>query len=222
MTFSCLYIFAFRKLVEGAQISAWKRTELVDRVKDLKKQIIDYEKKVQQERILKLKADAVQRIEAGQVQNPEVLLLDAGSNNKVLNEILKIYGKQSKDTHVLLFSVDVAASKVLCLAQTPKVILTGKVEIISVSEFSKIRDRGPEFSNSVRIWVFEGFVDRCGFLDELCWLQELIVTLSLLGLCVKSKRMGKLLQWCNWWKGRWTRRTSSSIGQKRHKGSRSN
>jgi len=107
--------------VEGAQISAWKRTELVDRVKDLKKQIINYEKLREKDRITKLKADAVERIETGQVQNPEVLLLDAGSNNKVLNEILKIYGKQSKNTHVLLFSADAAANKVLCLAQTPKV-----------------------------------------------------------------------------------------------------
>ncbi|CBY43396.1 unnamed protein product, partial [Oikopleura dioica] len=41
-------------------------------------------------------------------------------NNKVLNEILKLYAKKSPKSHVLLFSADHTAKKVLCLAQTPK------------------------------------------------------------------------------------------------------
>ena len=115
--------FCYRKTIEGAQISAWKRTELVEKVKDLKKQIIAYENKVKQERLAVLKTDAENRIKEGKVQNPEVMLLDAGSNNKILNDVLKIYAKKSKETHVLLFSVDEGANKVLCLAQTPKVDL---------------------------------------------------------------------------------------------------
>jgi hypothetical protein len=70
-----------------------------------------------------LKANVEKRIEAGEVTNLEVSLLDAGSNNKVLNEILKLYAKKCKETHVLLFSADKKAGKVLCLAQTPKVII---------------------------------------------------------------------------------------------------
>jgi len=92
----------------------------VEKVKDLKKQIIAYENKVKQERLAVLKTDAENRIKEGKVQNPEVMLLDAGSNNKILNDVLKIYAKKSKETHVLLFSVDEGANKVLCLAQTPK------------------------------------------------------------------------------------------------------
>ena len=95
----------------------------MEKVKDLKKQIIAYENKVKQERLAVLKTDAENRIKEGKVQNPEVMLLDAGSNNKILNDVLKIYAKKSKETHVLLFSVDEGANKVLCLAQTPKVDL---------------------------------------------------------------------------------------------------
>lgn len=77
--------------------------------------------KVQKERIANLKSETEKRIDAGDVAEPEVLLLDAGSNNKVLNEILKLYAKKSPKSHVLLFSADHTAKKVLCLAQTPKV-----------------------------------------------------------------------------------------------------
>ena len=107
--------------VEVAQISAWARTDLVDRVKDQKKQINNFETKQKQALLAGLKTDTENRIKEGKVNNPEVLLLDAGSNNKILNDLMKIYAKQSKETHVLLFSVDLAANKALCLAQTPKV-----------------------------------------------------------------------------------------------------
>ena len=68
-----------------------------------------------------MKSETEKRIDAGDIAEPEVLLLDAGSNNKVLNEILKLYAKKSPKSHVLLFSADHTAKKVLCLAQTPKV-----------------------------------------------------------------------------------------------------
>ena len=109
--------------VEVAQISAWARTDLVDRVKDQKKQINNFETKQKQALLAGLKTDTENRIKEGKVNNPEVLLLDAGSNNKILNDLMKIYAKQSKETHVLLFSVDLAANKALCLAQTPKVTI---------------------------------------------------------------------------------------------------
>lgn len=108
------------KTIEVAPISAWKRVELVDAVKKAKMEIVQYEQKVQKERIASLKSETEKRIDAGDIAEPEVLLLDAGSNNKVLNEILKLYAKKSPKSHVLLFSADHTAKKVLCLAQTPK------------------------------------------------------------------------------------------------------
>ncbi|CBY38956.1 unnamed protein product [Oikopleura dioica] len=103
------------KTIEVAPISAWKRAELVDAVKKSKMEIVQYEQKVEEYEI-----QTEKRIDAGDVAEPEVLLLDAGSNNKVLNEILKLYAKKSPKSHVLLFSADHTAKKVLCLAQTPK------------------------------------------------------------------------------------------------------
>ena len=53
--------------------------------------IVDFNKKQMKERIEKIKKETEVRISEGKVQNPEILLLDAGSNNKVLNDIIKIY-----------------------------------------------------------------------------------------------------------------------------------
>lgn len=108
------------KTIEVAAISSWKRSELVELVKKAKMEIVQYEQKVQKERIANLKMETEKRIDVGDVAEPEVLLLDAGSNNKVLNEILKLYAKKSPKSHVLLFSADHTTKKVLCLAQTPK------------------------------------------------------------------------------------------------------
>ena len=65
--------------------------------------IVDFNKKQMKERIEKIKKETEVRISEGKVQNPEILLLDAGSNNKVLNDIIKIYNKQAKETSVMLF-----------------------------------------------------------------------------------------------------------------------
>jgi len=108
------------KIVEVAQVSVPKRAALVDSVKKLKMKIIDFNKKQMKERVEKIKTETDARIKNGLVEQPEVLLLDAGSNNKVLNDIIKIYNKSSKETCVMLFSVDRDAGKVLILCSTPK------------------------------------------------------------------------------------------------------
>merc|ERR1711953_43792 len=113
-------VIEMTKAVEVAQISVWRRSNMVEEVKKLKMKIVDFNKKQMKERIEKSKKETEVRISEGKVQNPEILLLDAGSNNKVLNDIIKIYNKQAKETSVMLFSVDEDAGKVLILSSTPK------------------------------------------------------------------------------------------------------
>ena len=74
---------------------------MVEEVKKLKMKIVDFNKKQMKERIEKIKVETEKRISEGTVQN--LILLDAGSNNKVLNDIIKIYNKSAKETSVMLF-----------------------------------------------------------------------------------------------------------------------
>ena len=79
------------------------RAKLVDQNKKQKMSIVDFNKKQMKERIERIKTETEQRIKEGKVEQIEIRLLDAGSNNKVLNDIIKIYNKQAKDSCVMLF-----------------------------------------------------------------------------------------------------------------------
>jgi len=109
------------KIMEVAPISVPIRVSLVDQNKKQKMSIVDFNKKQMKERIERIKTETEQRIKEGKVEQIEIReFSDAGSNNKVLNDIMKIYNKKAKDSCVMLFSVDADAQKVLILCSTPK------------------------------------------------------------------------------------------------------
>ena len=80
------------------------RVSLVDQNKKQKMSIVDFNKKQMKERIERIKTETEQRIKEGKVEQIEIReFSDAGSNNKVLNDIMKIYNKKAKDSCVMLF-----------------------------------------------------------------------------------------------------------------------
>ena len=58
-----------KKAVEVAQISVWRRSNMVEEVKKLKMKIVDFNKKQMKERIEKIKVETEKRIAEGNVQN---------------------------------------------------------------------------------------------------------------------------------------------------------
>lgn len=126
-----------------AAISQWRKDEMRDTLKVLKKVMDDLDRSYKadvQKRVLERTSEEVQR-------NPNqpllVMEMEAGASAKVspgsalpscwdtllhvcpvsqaLNESLKLLKSQSPQTAAMLFTVDPEASKVTCLCQVPQV-----------------------------------------------------------------------------------------------------
>ncbi|XP_033119659.1 alanine--tRNA ligase, cytoplasmic-like [Anneissia japonica] len=107
-----------------ATISQWSKDEMRQRLSDLKKILDDLDKARKAALIQKGKEAAKLLVEDSKDKPYLVVQLDVEANNKALDGALKEYQKGAKDTPAMFVSVDKENSKILCLAQVPKSVVS--------------------------------------------------------------------------------------------------
>uniref|UniRef100_H3CEF1 Alanine--tRNA ligase n=1 Tax=Tetraodon nigroviridis TaxID=99883 RepID=H3CEF1_TETNG len=103
-----------------AAISQWRKDEMRDALKGLKKVMDDLDRSYKadiQKRVLERTAE---EIRSRPDQPLLVMELESGASAKALNESLKLLKAQSPQTAAMLFTVDPEAGKVTCLCQVPQ------------------------------------------------------------------------------------------------------
>ena len=112
--------------ISAAQISYWKKDEMRNNLKALKKKIDDKDR----ERKAAVMNEVVDLAKSLLTSNPNMPLFvyefQAYAQNKALDGCLKQVKSLSPATPAMFFSSDEDTGKVLCMAQVPKEIITGK------------------------------------------------------------------------------------------------
>lgn len=113
-------VFELGNDLNVAVIPQWRKDNLRNSLKDLKKKLDDLDKARKAALIQNAKDTATKMV----TDNPDATLvvakLEALSMSKALDAALKVYKSKSPKTAAMLFSVDEENSKILCLAQVPK------------------------------------------------------------------------------------------------------
>lgn len=133
-----------------AAVSQWRKDEMRDRAKKMKKELDDIDRSAKAN-ILK---QALASIEAKISENPDMELvvqeLPTNANSKALNEALKIFKKKSPKTSVMLFSVDDSAQKIVCLSQVAPAAVEKGLEankwVSSIADLIKGKGGGKSLS----------------------------------------------------------------------------
>ncbi|XP_063763157.1 alanine--tRNA ligase, cytoplasmic [Eleginops maclovinus] len=108
------------ELIGTAMISQWKKDEMRESLKGLKKTMDDLDRNYKadiQKRVLEKTKEV---IESNPNQALLVMEMETGASAKALNESLKLLKSQSPQTAAMLFTVDPEAGKVTCLCQVPQ------------------------------------------------------------------------------------------------------
>uniref|UniRef100_A0AAQ4P3T1 Alanine--tRNA ligase n=1 Tax=Gasterosteus aculeatus aculeatus TaxID=481459 RepID=A0AAQ4P3T1_GASAC len=107
-------------LIGTAVISQWKKDEMRESLKGLKKTMDDLDRNYKadiQKRVLEKTKEV---IEGSPNQALLVMEMETGASAKALNESLKLLKSQSPQTAAMLFTVDPDAGKITCLCQVPQ------------------------------------------------------------------------------------------------------
>ncbi|XP_029687929.1 alanine--tRNA ligase, cytoplasmic [Takifugu rubripes] len=106
--------------VGTAVISQWRKDEMREAVKGLKKVMDDLDRSYKadiQKRVLEKTSEVIQN----KPNQPLLIMeMETGASAKALNESLKLLKSQSPQTAAMLFTVDPDAGKVTCLCQVPQ------------------------------------------------------------------------------------------------------
>ncbi|KAF3854459.1 hypothetical protein F7725_022514 [Dissostichus mawsoni] len=108
------------ELIGTAVISQWKKDEMRESLKGLKKTMDDLDRNYKadiQKRVLEKTKEV---IESSPNQALLVMEMETGASAKALNESLKLLKSQSPQTAAMLFTVDPEAGKITCLCQVPQ------------------------------------------------------------------------------------------------------
>ncbi|KAI4826009.1 hypothetical protein KUCAC02_021668 [Chaenocephalus aceratus] len=108
------------ELIGTAVISQWKKDEMRESLKGLKKTMDDLDRSYKadiQKRVLEKTKEV---IESSPNQALLVMEMETGASAKALNESLKLLKSQSPQTAAMLFTVDPEAGKITCLCQVPQ------------------------------------------------------------------------------------------------------
>uniref|UniRef100_G3NDW4 Alanine--tRNA ligase n=2 Tax=Gasterosteus aculeatus aculeatus TaxID=481459 RepID=G3NDW4_GASAC len=108
------------ELIGTAVISQWKKDEMRESLKGLKKTMDDLDRNYKadiQKRVLEKTKEV---IEGSPNQALLVMEMETGASAKALNESLKLLKSQSPQTAAMLFTVDPDAGKITCLCQVPQ------------------------------------------------------------------------------------------------------
>ncbi|XP_061532237.1 alanine--tRNA ligase, cytoplasmic [Phycodurus eques] len=103
-----------------AVISQWRKDEMRETLKGLKKTMDDLDRSYKadiQKRVLEKTKEV---IESNPNQALLVMAMETGASAKALNECLKVLKSNSPQTAAMLFAVDPDASKVICLCEVPQ------------------------------------------------------------------------------------------------------
>lgn len=106
--------------ISHAQISYWKKEELRNMLKNLKKQLDDKERAAKAANITKVAERAKEICLQNKDSKIIVSELKAFSNTKALDGALKQVKQLCPDTAAMFFSVDEETNKIFCLAAVPK------------------------------------------------------------------------------------------------------
>uniref|UniRef100_A0A8P4GSP1 Alanine--tRNA ligase n=1 Tax=Dicentrarchus labrax TaxID=13489 RepID=A0A8P4GSP1_DICLA len=103
-----------------AVISQWRKDEMRENLKGLKKIMDDLDRSYKadiQKRVLEKTSEV---IESNPNQPLLIMEMETGASAKALNESLKLLKSQSPQTAAMLFTVDPDAGKITCLCQVPQ------------------------------------------------------------------------------------------------------
>lgn len=103
-----------------AVISQWRKDEMRETLKGLKKIMDDLDRTYKadiQKRVLEKTSEV---IESNPNQPLLIMEMETGASAKALNESLKLLKSQSPQTAAMLFTVDPDAGKITCLCQVPQ------------------------------------------------------------------------------------------------------
>ncbi|XP_070828465.1 alanine--tRNA ligase, cytoplasmic [Chaetodon trifascialis] len=103
-----------------AVISQWRKDEMRETLKGLKKVMDDLDRTYKgdiQKRVLEKTSEI---IESSPNQPLLIMEMETGASAKALNESLKLLKSQSPQTAAMLFTVDPDAGKITCLCQVPQ------------------------------------------------------------------------------------------------------
>lgn len=103
-----------------AVISQWRKDEMRETLKGLKKVMDDLDRTYKadiQKRVLEKTSEV---IESSPNQPLLIMEMETGASAKALNESLKLLKSQSPQTAAMLFTVDPDAGKITCLCQVPQ------------------------------------------------------------------------------------------------------
>uniref|UniRef100_A0A8C5R8R2 Alanine--tRNA ligase n=1 Tax=Leptobrachium leishanense TaxID=445787 RepID=A0A8C5R8R2_9ANUR len=103
-----------------AVISQWKKDELREHLKNLKKSMDDFDRVYKAEVQKRVLEKTKQLIEDKPNQSILVLEMESGASAKALNECLKLLKSSSPQTAAIIFSEDSDAGKITCLCQVPQ------------------------------------------------------------------------------------------------------
>uniref|UniRef100_UPI0037E8FDAE alanine--tRNA ligase, cytoplasmic n=1 Tax=Semicossyphus pulcher TaxID=241346 RepID=UPI0037E8FDAE len=108
------------ELIGTAVISQWRKDEMRDTLKGLKKTMDDLDRSYKAD-IQKRVLEKTNEVIASSPNQPLlIMVMETGASAKALNDSLKLLKSQSPQTAAMLFTIDPDAGKIICLCQVPE------------------------------------------------------------------------------------------------------
>ncbi|EDV25551.1 uncharacterized protein TRIADDRAFT_23916 [Trichoplax adhaerens] len=109
--------------IAAVTLQQWRKDELRETLKKVKKTIIDIEKAADSKRSQEVVEKAKEIASQSKDLSAVVEVLEAGLSSKVLDSALKQFHSIAPNTAAMLFSVDSEGRRVTCLCQVPEAIM---------------------------------------------------------------------------------------------------
>ena len=116
-------IYALNETISQSQIAHWRKDKFRQDLDALRKTLTDIEKAIKAKLLVNALDECKELVAVSKELKTLVREFKVGSEAKALNEILKYLRQNLPDTFLMLFSVDEANGKVLCLSSVPDVSL---------------------------------------------------------------------------------------------------
>lgn len=108
------------ELIGTAVISQWRKDEMRENLKGLKKIMDDLDRSYKAD-IQKRVLEKTHEVIAESPNQPLlIMVMESGASAKALNDSLKLLKTQSPQTAAMLFTIDPEAGKIICLCQVPE------------------------------------------------------------------------------------------------------
>lgn len=114
-------IFQFNEDITHASISQWRREGQRNRLKELKTILIEIEKADSKNQVNKAVEQCREILQKYPDRKCLIANFEMGSDTKTLSTVVNQIRTQNTDVAMMLFSVDHATDKFVCLANVPEV-----------------------------------------------------------------------------------------------------